>query len=182
MAMAVWGWYYTAHISQWMRFMVFIKDTKSKCCHRASTHSNRHQSDMPTPNLRVYFIVKMLKKVSSCPNNNRGLTYQTDEKHLNNMAEYFVGVVKLRRPRGTSTTSRHISLEFLFIKTCPPDNLDTGFRRRIERRNWIRYVICQGGKFWYKGIQKKCCRKWCLCPVVYGSTLLLYHLFSMTCH
>jgi hypothetical protein len=28
------------------------------------------------------------------PNNNRGVTYQTDEKHLNNMSEYFVGVVK----------------------------------------------------------------------------------------
>jgi hypothetical protein len=27
------------------------------------------------------------------PNNNRGVTYQTDEKHLNNMPEYFVGVV-----------------------------------------------------------------------------------------
>ena len=27
------------------------------------------------------------------PNNNRGVTYQTDEKHLNNMSDYFVGVV-----------------------------------------------------------------------------------------
>ncbi len=27
------------------------------------------------------------------PNNNRGVTYQTDEKHLNNMSECFVGVV-----------------------------------------------------------------------------------------
>jgi hypothetical protein len=26
------------------------------------------------------------------PNNNRGVTYQTDEKHLNNMSEYFFGV------------------------------------------------------------------------------------------
>ena len=25
------------------------------------------------------------------PNNNRGVKYQTDEKHLNNMSEYFVG-------------------------------------------------------------------------------------------
>ncbi len=29
------------------------------------------------------------------PNNNRGVTYQTDEKHLTNLKEYFVGVVKL---------------------------------------------------------------------------------------
>jgi len=29
------------------------------------------------------------------PNNNRGMTHQSDEKHLNYMAEYFVGVVKL---------------------------------------------------------------------------------------
>jgi hypothetical protein len=27
------------------------------------------------------------------PKNNRGVTYQTDEKHLNYMSEYFVGVV-----------------------------------------------------------------------------------------
>ena len=29
------------------------------------------------------------------PNNNRGMTYQTDEKHLTIFPEYFVGVVKL---------------------------------------------------------------------------------------
>ncbi len=29
------------------------------------------------------------------PNNNRGVTYQTDEKHLNNMSKYFVGVVNI---------------------------------------------------------------------------------------
>jgi len=28
-------------------------------------------------------------------NNNRSVTYQTDEKHLNNMSEYFVGVVNI---------------------------------------------------------------------------------------
>ena len=28
------------------------------------------------------------------PNNNRGMTYQTDEKHLTIIPEYFVGVVK----------------------------------------------------------------------------------------
>ena len=73
--------------------MDFIKATK--CLHRESTHSDRHQSDMPTPISGVYFIVKSLKKSSSCPNNNRGVTHQTDEKHLNNMSEYFVGVVNI---------------------------------------------------------------------------------------
>ena len=29
------------------------------------------------------------------PNNNRGMTYQTDEKHLTIFPEYFGGVVKL---------------------------------------------------------------------------------------
>jgi len=29
------------------------------------------------------------------PNNNRGVTFQTDEKHLNNMSEYFGGVVNI---------------------------------------------------------------------------------------
>ena len=73
--------------------MAFLKATSR---HWASTHSDRHQSDMPTPTLGVYFIVKLLNKGALCPNNNRGVTYQTDEKYLNNIAEYFlVGVVKL---------------------------------------------------------------------------------------
>jgi hypothetical protein len=50
---------------------------------------------MPTTILGVYFIVKSLKKSSSCPNNNRGVTHQTDEKHLNNMSEYLYGLVNL---------------------------------------------------------------------------------------
>jgi len=29
------------------------------------------------------------------PNNNRGVTYQTDEEHLDKMSEYFFGVVKI---------------------------------------------------------------------------------------
>ncbi len=52
-----------------------------------------------------------------------------------------------RIDRAIRTTSRQISFEFLFIKTRPPDKLDNGFRRGIERRNQIRYVICQGGEF-----------------------------------
>jgi hypothetical protein len=41
--------------------------------------------------LGVYFIVKSLKKNLSCPTNNRGVTHQNDEKHLNNMSESFFG-------------------------------------------------------------------------------------------
>jgi len=85
--------YYTARITRWRSFVSFIKATKRR--HRASTHSDRHQSDMPTPISGVYFIVKLLKKSLSCPNNNGGVTYQTDDKHLNNMSEYFVGVVNI---------------------------------------------------------------------------------------
>ena len=52
--------YYTALIAQWRRFMAFIKATKRR--HRVSTHSDRHQSDMPTHTLGIYFIVKLLKR------------------------------------------------------------------------------------------------------------------------
>jgi hypothetical protein len=85
--------YNTAPIAQWRRFIAFIKATKR--CHWASTRSDRHQSDMPNPISGVYFIVKSLKKNLSCPNNNGGVTHRTDEKHLNNLSEYFVGVVKI---------------------------------------------------------------------------------------
>ena len=65
--------------------MAFIKATKRH--HRTSTRSDRPG---------VYFIIKLLKKSSSFPNNNRGVTHQNDEKHLNNMlSEYFVGVVNI---------------------------------------------------------------------------------------
>jgi len=38
-------------------------------------------------------------------------------------------------------------LEFLFIKTRPPDKLHNGFVFVIQFRVGIRYVICQGGEF-----------------------------------
>ena len=85
--------YCTSCIALWMRSMAFIKATKRH--QRVSTRSDRHQSDMPTPISGVCFIVKLLKKSSSCPNNNRSVTHQTDEKHLNNISEYFVGVVNI---------------------------------------------------------------------------------------
>ena len=71
--------YNTKCIARRRRFVAFVKATK--CHHRASTRADRHQSDMPTPILGAYFIVKLSKKGSSCPNNNRGMTHQTDEKN-----------------------------------------------------------------------------------------------------
>ena len=85
--------YCTVRISRWRRFVAFIKATKRH--HRASTRSARHQLDMPTPILGVYFIVKSPKRSLSCLDNNRGMTYQTDEKYLNNMSKYFFGVVNI---------------------------------------------------------------------------------------
>ncbi len=87
--------YYTARIARWRRFVDFIKAAKRRHRHRASTHSIGINQTHLTLILGVYFIVKLLKKSSSCPNNNRGMTYQTDEKHLNNMSKYFVGVVNI---------------------------------------------------------------------------------------
>jgi len=52
--------YYTASIARWRRFVAFLKATI--CRHWASTHSDRHQLDIPTPTLGVYFIVKLLKR------------------------------------------------------------------------------------------------------------------------
>jgi hypothetical protein len=46
MVIAMWR-YNTVRIAQWMRFVAFIKATKRH--HRASTRSDRHQSDTPMP-------------------------------------------------------------------------------------------------------------------------------------
>jgi len=54
--------YCTACIAR-RRFVAFIKATKRR--HQASTRSDRHQLDMPTPISWVYFIVKSLKKMLS---------------------------------------------------------------------------------------------------------------------
>jgi hypothetical protein len=76
--------YYTARIARWRRFVAFIIIKATKRHHRASTYSDNIKGTR-LPLFQGYFIVKLLKKSSSCPNNNRGVTYQTDEKHLNNM-------------------------------------------------------------------------------------------------
>ena len=78
---------------QWRRFVAFIKATKRH--HRASTCSDRHQSDMPTLVILVKTSWKRAPVDMLAPNNNRGMTYQTDEKYLNYMVKYSVEVVKL---------------------------------------------------------------------------------------
>ena len=54
-----------------------------------------HQSDTPTPVVSYISSWKRAPVDMLAPNNNRGMTYQTDEKHLTIFSEYFVGVVKL---------------------------------------------------------------------------------------
>jgi hypothetical protein len=73
--------------------MAFIKATKRR--HWVSTCSNSiYWTHLPLI-VGVYFIVKLLKKSSSCPKTIGGVTHQTDEKPSNNMSEYFVGVVNI---------------------------------------------------------------------------------------
>jgi hypothetical protein len=43
--------------------------------------------------------------------------------------------------------SRHISFEFLFIKTCPPDKLHNGFYFVVQFRVGIRYLSVRGASF-----------------------------------
>jgi len=57
--------YYTARIARWRRFMAFIKATKRR--HRASTCSNRHQSDMPTPISGGIFHCQIVEKELELP-------------------------------------------------------------------------------------------------------------------
>ena len=74
--------------------MAFIKATTRR--HQASTRSDsinvvtRQRRLIPTFHREKRARVDMLT-----PNNNRGVTNQTDEKHLPNLREYFVGVVIL---------------------------------------------------------------------------------------
>jgi hypothetical protein len=59
-----------------------------------------HQLDMITPDFLMFFIIKLLKRPQNTriePNNNRGMTYQTDEKHLTRyhltQVDYYHGIV-----------------------------------------------------------------------------------------
>ena len=71
----------TVHITQWRRFMAFLKVTKRR--HHACTHSdNINQTCLP-PFCLIYLIVNSSKKGSSWnlfPNNNMCMKYQTLKK------------------------------------------------------------------------------------------------------
>jgi len=53
----------------------------------------KHQSDMPTPVLSSISSQKKQEGKRMAHNNNRGMTYQTNEKHLTNLREHFVGAI-----------------------------------------------------------------------------------------
>ena len=75
------------------RFVAFIEATK--CHHRTSTRSNSIKPDTPTPVVSDISSWKRVPVDMLDPNNNKGMTCQTNEKHLTIFPEYFVGVVKL---------------------------------------------------------------------------------------
>jgi hypothetical protein len=60
--------------------MAFIKATKRR--HRASTRSDIAKSDTPTPVVLDISSGKRAPVDMLGPNNNRGVTYQTDEKYF----------------------------------------------------------------------------------------------------
>jgi hypothetical protein len=66
------------HLAQWRMFMAFIKATKRR--HQVNTHSDITQSDRPTPVVLDISLQKRAPVDMLVPNNNRGMTYQTDEK------------------------------------------------------------------------------------------------------
>ena len=85
--------YCTAHIAWWRRSRAFIKATKHH--HRARTRSDIAQSDTPTPVVSSILSWKWVRVDMLAPNNNRGMTYQTEDNNLPYLLEYFFGVVTL---------------------------------------------------------------------------------------
>ena len=81
-------WWPALCVSQWRRFMAFIKATK--CPYQASTHSD---SINRTHQCRLFLQFHREKglKLTCWPLIT--ITHQTDEKHLRKMSEYFVEVV-----------------------------------------------------------------------------------------
>ena len=81
-----------------------------------------------------------------------------------------------RIDRGIRTTSRQISFEFLFIKTCPPDKLHNGFGFVIQFRVGIRYLKCGGASFDKKEFNRNLAGSVSY-PPVYGKHLI--HSFGV---
>jgi hypothetical protein len=82
MAMAV-RRYNTARIARWRRSRAMLDATG--CRHRASIAADSSQSDIPTPffyDFHAYILGKGARVDTKAPINNRGMTYQNDEKDL----------------------------------------------------------------------------------------------------
>ncbi len=78
-----------ACITRCRRSRAFLKATKRH--HQASTCSNIINRTCLPLVFGVYFIVKLLKKGLSWPNNKRGMTHQYDEKLLSKKIRHLVG-------------------------------------------------------------------------------------------
>jgi hypothetical protein len=69
------------------------------------------------------------------PNNNRGVTYQTDEKHLNNMPEYFFGVdnsILIVISRVRPCRVRPVRWQIKGCQTTEPRTFDSGFSDKVN--------------------------------------------------
>ncbi len=86
--------YYTVHIARWRRFVAFIKATKRHHRMRLAPILKKGHAT-PTPVVSDISLWKRAPVDMLAPKNNRGMTYQTNEKHLTIFPEYFVGAVKL---------------------------------------------------------------------------------------
>ena len=87
--------YYTARIARWRRFVAFIKTTKHHLwmSTRSDIIKGTHQLRLRL--FRTFHCEKELQLKCWPPNNNKSMTYQTNEQHLIIFPEYFVGVVEL---------------------------------------------------------------------------------------
>ena len=89
-----WPWlrlYYTACITRWSRFMAFQKATNAAIMQALAPIASIGHAFPWFWGYMLYFIVNLLKKGLSCPNNKRGITHQSDEKHLSKTSGYLVG-------------------------------------------------------------------------------------------
>ena len=87
--------YYTVRITLWRRSRASLEATG--CHHWASTCSN--SINRSCQHLFLYFSLSNCQKRPQskriAPNNTSGMTYQTDEKHLSSLVEFFVRGVSI---------------------------------------------------------------------------------------
>ncbi len=81
-----------------------------------------------------------------------------------------------RLGRGSSTSSRQMSLEFLLVKNCPWTKNKIWFRLVVLWRIQIKSLILSRDKFWTKGIQKKFGGNWWLNP---GPYCIWFHIHPL---